>query len=617
MITTALLVSADSVEPSSPASRLTQHSVTRFSPWVAMLLLTLAALHAPSGATATQTKRILFLHSFGRDSAPYDVTVAAIRADLIANSGEPLAIYDASLDAGQASRSDDPQPFMELLRHRYANWQPDVVITIGPPAATFYLQNGNKIFPGTPVVVAALDIRFVPQSALRAGDTVVASHHNPGAGVENILRVLPETQRIVIVLGDSPLERFWLDELRKEFARFADRVSFEWLNKLSFTQMGERLAALPPHSAVLYIMLQTDAAGVPHERFSALQSLVTLSTAPIFGFHEGELGHGVVGGPFQSYQRRSAMTTAAVLRTLKGETSVTPEIQVIEYESPVFDWRELERWHIDRARLPAGSQIRFQPQSLWDEHRTIIIVAISIFIFQTALLIALSWQRAHRRLAESEAMTLSGRLMTAHEDERRWLARELHDDVTQRLAGLAIDSAKLTVGEMSPSALEAQRSIRGGLIQLSEDIHDLSYRLHPSVLDDLGLVEALKAECDRVSRSEFVRVDVEADGLPQSLPKDVALGIYRIAQEALRNVGRHAKASVVKLSLAVSDGGLRLAVSDNGRGFEPDLQNRRPSLGRASMRERIRLLGGRLDIRSSPGGGTTVLAWVPIPEVLS
>jgi signal transduction histidine kinase len=204
-------------------------------------------------------------------------------------------------------------------------------------------------------------------------------------------------------------------------------------------------------------------------------------------------------------------------------------------------------------------------------------------------------------------------LITAHEDERRWLARELHDDITQRLVGAAIDAANLPGSDQSPRDIDARRSISNTLMQLSEDIHDLSYQLHPSVLHDLGLVEALRAECERVARSEAVRVDVAAENISQSLPREVALCIYRIAQEALRNIGRHAKASIVQLSLALKDGGLLLAVSDNGGGFEPGLQIH-PSLGHASMRERIRLLHGKLDIRSSLGGGTTILAWVPIPE---
>ncbi len=306
------------------------------------------------------------------------------------------------------------------------------------------------------------------------------------------------------------------------------------------------------------------------------------------------------------------MTAAAALRALSGQSPADPAIRLVDYETPIYDWRELKRWGIDHARLPRGSEIKFKPPSLWDEHRVLIMTAMAILVLQAALLIGLAWQRIRRRRAEEETQTLTGRLISAHEDERRRLARELHDDITQRLAGLAIDATKLPGGDLSASENDARRSIRRGLVQLSEDVHDLSYRLHPSVLDDLGLVEALKAECNRIARSETVQVDVETDNLPKSLHGEVALCVYRVAQEALRNIARHAKASTVHLSLALKEGGLRLAVKDNGRGFEPNLQIRRPSLGHASMRERIRLVGGKLNIQSTPGAGTTVIAWVPI-----
>ncbi len=581
--------------------------------WTAALLLANVALSAPLGATPTEPKRVLLLHSFGRDFAPYDAIVAAFRTELANGSRDRLAVYDATLDAEQVSESEDPQPLLGLLRHRFSSAPPDVVVTIGPPAAAFYLQNRDKLFPGTPLVISALDERFIHKSALRPGDAVVALHqHLPGL-IDNILRLLPDTQTIVVVIGDTALERFWLGESRTELAQFANRVNIEWLNNLSLEQMRQRVATLPPHSAVLYTLM-VDAAGVPQQRGAALASLFEVSAAPIFSLYESELGHGVVGGPYHSQQRGGALTAAAALRALSGQVPAHPEIQLLDYETPVYDWRELERWGIERSRLPVRSEIRFRPPSLWQEHRTLISIAIGVFVLQAALLIGLIWQRIRRRRAEQEAQALSGRLITAHEDERRWLARELHDDITQRLAGLAIDAAKLPGDDPAPN--DGRRSIRAGLAQLSEDVHDLSYRLHPSVLDDLGLVEALKAECERVARSESLRVDVEADRLPQNLPKDVALAIYRVAQEALRNIGRHAKASTVHLSLALSEGGLRLAVSDNGSGFQPGLQTR-PSLGHAGMRERIRTLGGKLDIQSTSGRGTTVVAWAPVPKVSS
>jgi signal transduction histidine kinase len=165
--------------------------------------------------------------------------------------------------------------------------------------------------------------------------------------------------------------------------------------------------------------------------------------------------------------------------------------------------------------------------------------------------------------------------------------------------------------ESAADAPEGMRPLREDLVCLSEDVHALSYRLHPSVLDDLGLVEALKAECDRVARGGELRVEVKASAVPAALPAEVSLCLFRVAQEALSNAARHAHASAVTVLLAPSGKGLQLAVSDNGSGFDPDRPRERASLGLASMRERVRLLQGEFDIESTPGRGTTVVAWVP------
>ena len=208
-----------------------------------------------------------------------------------------------------------------------------------------------------------------------------------------------------------------------------------------------------------------------------------------------------------------------------------------------------------------------------------------------------------------EIQQLAGRLLTAHEDERRHLARELHDDLTQRLARLAIDVGRLEQGD--PADRATLGAMRGELVRMSEDVHALSYRLHPSVLDDLGLVEALRAECDRVARHRALRVVVDARDMPRALTPDAALCLYRVAQEAMSNAARHACANAINVTLSSSGNGVRLAVSDDGGGFDTELPREDASLGLASMRERVRVLHGQLDIDSAPGRGTTVVAWVP------
>ncbi len=214
-----------------------------------------------------------------------------------------------------------------------------------------------------------------------------------------------------------------------------------------------------------------------------------------------------------------------------------------------------------------------------------------------------------RKQAEDELRDLSRRLLRAHEDERALLARELHDDVTQRLAVLAIDVGQAE--SAAPEAGEAMRAVREGLVRISEDIHALAYQLHPSVLDELGLVEALLAECDRQARQSALDLKVDLDPLPAVVGSDAALCLYRVAQEALNNIVRHAGANTASVTLRSMDGGLVLAVQDDGAGFDPGDPARSRSLGLASMRERVRLVDGTLDVESAPGRGTTVVAWVP------
>ena len=216
-----------------------------------------------------------------------------------------------------------------------------------------------------------------------------------------------------------------------------------------------------------------------------------------------------------------------------------------------------------------------------------------------------------RRVAQE---TFARRLLTAQETERARLARELHDDITQRLARLAIDVGRCELGTSGISPAETARDVREGLVQLSEDVHALSYRLHPAILEDLGLAAALRAESEHFTRHESIAVDVKLREIPEVIPHEPALCLFRVAQEALRNVARHAHARAVGLSLRGLDGGLQLAVQDDGVGFDPAIDRDRPSLGLASMRERVRSLDGELDIESAPGQGTTIMAWVPFRQ---
>jgi PAS domain S-box-containing protein len=218
------------------------------------------------------------------------------------------------------------------------------------------------------------------------------------------------------------------------------------------------------------------------------------------------------------------------------------------------------------------------------------------------------------RQQERDLRTLTGRLLTAQEEERDRLARELHDDMTQRLAVAAIDMGKLEeeVMDQPRSVLEKLRDAKNQVVKVCEDVHGMSRQLHPSILNDLGLVRAVESECKRFSSREGIDVAFTEENVPGNTPRDISLCLYRIIQEGLRNIAKHACATHVSVSLKGGQDGLVLTIQDNGIGLDPQEIGGKLGLGFGSMRERARLIHGELSIRSEPGHGTGIEVIAPM-----
>lgn len=218
-------------------------------------------------------------------------------------------------------------------------------------------------------------------------------------------------------------------------------------------------------------------------------------------------------------------------------------------------------------------------------------------------------ERSHRELH-----ALAGRLFGAQEEERRRISRELHDDLNQRLALLTLDIEALSqkVPRSRRATSERLRAVRDRVVELSDDVHGLAYQLHPSILDDLGLAAALRSHIADVTRREGIAIELSEDGLTRPIPADVASCLYRVAQEALRNVVKHAQPASVTVHLDSSSDGVTMAIDDSGVGFDPRGTPHR-GLGLVGMEERVRLVGGQFSLTSRPGEGTRVTVWVPQP----
>jgi signal transduction histidine kinase/ABC-type uncharacterized transport system substrate-binding protein len=219
-----------------------------------------------------------------------------------------------------------------------------------------------------------------------------------------------------------------------------------------------------------------------------------------------------------------------------------------------------------------------------------------------------------RKQAEEDRLELSGRLIRAQEDERSRLARELHDDFNQRLAVLAIDLER-TTSVISDSPIEAIRRMHELWNRVSEigaDLHSLSHRLHSSTLESLGLVSGISSFCGDFTEQQGIQVDFVHKNVPRTIPPEVALCIFRVVQEGLRNVKRHSGANRAELRLERDEETLHMSVADEGNGFDVTKTRIKSGLGLRSMQERLRLLGGRVEILSCPKKGTRIEIWVPI-----
>jgi PAS domain S-box-containing protein len=222
-----------------------------------------------------------------------------------------------------------------------------------------------------------------------------------------------------------------------------------------------------------------------------------------------------------------------------------------------------------------------------------------------------------RKLTAQSLEDLSGRLITSQEEERARIARELHDDFTQRLALQGIGLTQVWKG-MAESETEGRAKIQDLIKENREilsDMHVLSRQLHSSRLEHVGLAPALAGLCEEMSSKYNIEIEFTQLGVSSEIPKDVALCLFRIAQEALGNVVKHSHVKQAQAELRGADNEIRLRVVDVGAGFDPRVTD--TGIGLVSMRERLRLVGGTLSVRSAPSKGTEILAQVPLSAQMS
>jgi signal transduction histidine kinase len=315
------------------------------------------------------------------------------------------------------------------------------------------------------------------------------------------------------------------------------------------------------------------------------------------------------------------------LRILEGQ-KIEEIPAVVTANLYVFDWKQLERWRIDDSHLPPGTILLNRELNVWERYKFIIIGVAALLLLQTVLLAylfiehkrrrnaqaALEHDIAERKKAEEALMDISSRMITAQEEERSRIARELHDDFSQRLGMLAIDLERtaLIIPDDPRKAVQQMHELWKRTSTVGGDINKLSHALHSSVLDFLGLSEGIKSLCDDVAEQQGMHISFSTHDVPRNVPSATSLCLFRIAQEGLRNVRKHSGIDRASVQLTAQDHTIEMIIADEGVGFNPEGPATKRGLGLRSMQERLRIVGGTVEVQSKPGNGTRLVVHAPL-----
>jgi signal transduction histidine kinase len=563
--------------------------------------LTLALL-LPALLRAQNTKNVLVLH-VGNSNQPAHLIVSRVFREVFGADARNQ-VFDEFLDEDRLKLDD--KTLIETLSKKYAGKHIDLIIPVAAPPLMFLLRHGERLWPGTPKVFSFVEPRELPAKLL-PNMTGTTSPVDFAATLDLALRLMPNTRRVFYVGGSSLREKVFHGIAEQDFRRLEGKIEATYLDDLPLSELLVRLGQLPSNSIVIYFTMLQDKAGHVYTGAQVCPMITSSSNAAVYGIFDAFIGCGVVGGVILDVEQDARQAAGLGLRVLERGTAAGFPVEQSAPSRAVVDWRQLRRWGISEKILPSGTIVRFRAPSVWEQYKWYALASLGAIIAQFALIITLIVQMRRRKRADIAIKSLTGRLITASEEERKRIARELHDDFGQRLSLVCMELNSIEPDVQKKAT--AQSSLKEALQQLNEivsDVHSLSHQLHSTKLQMLGLEVALRDVCHQLERQHEIEIQLSAEDVPFPLREDLALCFYRVAQEALNNSAKHSGSARAEVRVAACNGTLRMTIKDYGAGFDPAVSAN--GLGLATMRERLRLVDGELVVSSKPGGGTEVTA---------
>ena len=582
------------------------------------LLVLLGIFCVPRLVGAQEQKKVLIFYS--EDLAiPSNITLdQSIRATLLSGLHGQLQVYHEGLENFRIPNDKYEKEFATLLARKYEGVKIDLLLPLGQPALQFCLKYRDSLFGSAPIVFMVQDPSRVEGMSLGSNVIGVSGKIELRPSVDLALSFHPATRHVAVVASDSSLGRYMVAQAQKEFAPFKGKIEFTYLSKLTLEELRQALATLPSNSVILFLTFSIDREGRSFSPSEQLSYVAPTAKAPIYVVTQPYFVEGVVGGYLISYEAIGSRAGEIGLKVLSGtrpEDIDSPPVAGVS----MFDWRQLRRWEVDEAKIPPGSTVIYREETFWEKYKGRILFGVSIMAVQALLIAGLLIQRnqrwrATRRLTqrEQELRRLTGQLIHLQDEEQRRIAAELHDGLGQSLS-IIRNRATLCKEDIDDkeAVVEQLDEISAAAVSAIGEVREIAHNLRPYELDRLGLTAAIESMSTKISDVTPLQVSLELDSIDGLLPSAAETSLYRIVQEALNNVIKHAEATEVRVGIKQNGSEIMVSVHDNGKGMK-QANNGDNGFGLKGIAERARMLRGVYSLDSQPNNGTLLTVRVAL-----
>jgi signal transduction histidine kinase len=564
---------------------------------------------AVANATVPTPKRVLLVYQNNGYSPAALEFQQSVLAGLREALGQDLEFYCEQLDWNRLPESREQG--LEWVRSRYVAHGIDVIIVFGTVP--------TDILPGVPVVyVGNLRSELNSHNSDRQNSVAVWYQVDVRKTLAVARRLQPKAGNVLVIAGSGLNDRIYLGEVRDQLK--GSDVQIEYVDNETIDELKVRVSHLSHETIVLPIAYTRDRNGKSYYGRDAVAQLSQVSTAPVYATSDTFIGVGTVGGYVVNFSKTGKVVTNVVLQILAGKTAAQVIVSPEGTSAYEFDWRQLKRWNFSERSLPSGSIVQYRTQSAWEQYRWRIVGIVALVVAQFFLILRLLVTQKKQDIAEAALRDMTGRLLESQDEERRRFARDLHDGTGQHLSAVALAISQVLA--KFPAGYDALRRLlqdsHSASRQALDEVRIVSFALHPPLLDGIGLVAAARWYVNGLQKRTDLRIDFEAPAEIKHLAPEAERALFRILQESMSNVLRHAKGDMMSVVLSSRGKSVILEIEDDGRGMSTEELAQAEGaaalgVGIAGMRERLRQLEGTLKIHSS-ASGTRVTATVPVDE---